>query len=308
MSWKSGYTAVEDGLKGAWAHLVTLALTLRRVLPGLFRRSNTLGGALKRGGQEHSQSTRARPRSERIDLPTSSTAGEDIYYAIGDIHGRADLIRSLVEKIEEDCADAEGRARLIFLGDYFDRGLESKQVVDFLLDETVQKFDPIFIKGNHEEALLSFLEDPKQGPVWARFGGRETLVSYGVRPPRSLSFNEDWKRAHQEFRNAFPDTHYQFMQDLKASARIGKFGFVHAGVRPGVPFEEQTEKDLLWIRDEFLKSKAELDVYLIHGHTPVDQATNDNNRINVDTGAYYSGRLTAVRLIGDEISFISTRP
>ncbi|MEQ9314347.1 MAG: metallophosphoesterase, partial [Henriciella sp.] len=194
------------------------------------------------------------------------------------------------------------------LGDYIDRGLESKQVVDFLLDDPVQKFDPIFIKGNHEEALLNFLEDPRQGPVWARFGGRETLVSYGVRPPRGLSFSEDWIRAHREFKDIFPETHMQFLRRLKASARIGKFGFAHAGIRPGVPFEEQSEKDLLWIRDEFLKSKAELDVCLIHGHTPVDQATVENNRINVDTGAYYSGRLTAVRLIGDDISFISTRP
>ncbi|MGB3624567.1 MAG: serine/threonine protein phosphatase, partial [Henriciella sp.] len=124
----------------------------------------------------------------------------------------------------------------------------------------------------------------------------------------SLSFNEDWKRAHHEFRDVFPADHMQFLRTLKASARLGKFGFAHAGVRPGIPFDEQSEKDLLWIRDEFLNSKAELDVCLIHGHTPVDHATLEQDRINVDTGAYYSGRLTAVRLFGDDISFISTRP
>ena len=199
------------------------------------------------------------------------------------------------------------QARLIFLGDYCDRGLETRQVIDILLSERVQKFRPIFIKGNHEQTLLEFLNDPETGPVWARYGGRETLVSYGVRPPRSLSFNDDWERARLEFREKLPAEHETFLMSLKPSVRIGKYGFVHAGMKPGIPFDEQSERDLLWIRDEFLSSSETFDVFLVHGHTPVDQATKSENRVNVDTGAYYSGRLTAARIIGDDISFISTR-
>lgn len=266
-----------------------------------------------RGGNASSRTL----TSPTAPLPTNATDpapveihsehADETFYAIGDIHGRADLIVSLVDKIEEDIAGSDAKVRLIFLGDYCDRGLETRQVIDFLLSERVQKHRPIFIKGNHEQTLIEFLSDPATGPAWARYGGRETLVSYGVRPPRSLSFNEDWERARLEFREKLPQSHETFLLSLKPSARIGKYGFVHAGMKPGVPFDEQRERDLLWIRDEFLTSSETFDVFLVHGHTPVDQATNSNSRVNVDTGAYYSGRLTAARIAGDDISFISTR-
>ena len=248
------------------------------------------------------------PERTPAHLEAHAEPPDEVIYAVGDIHGRADLVEALIEKIEDDIAEQPKEGRLVFLGDYIDRGLQSKQVIDFLLSERVQKLRPIFIKGNHEDAFLNFLSNPQHGPIWAKYGGRETLVSYGIRPPRSMSFNDDWIEAHKALQQSLPPSHERFLMSLQLSVRLGPYGFVHAGVKPGVPFEDQNEEDLLWIRDEFLRSKNGFDVMVIHGHTPVDQATNSEFRVNVDTGAYYSGRLTAARISGQEISFISTRP
>ena len=257
--------------------------------------------------------TRVEPRAPQPSTSAASLLAADTelaetIYAIGDIHGRAELLRALMSKIEADVEETASEARLIFLGDYCDRGLETKAVIDFLLDKRVQSLQPSFLKGNHEETLLAFLSDPKQGPVWAQYGGRETLISYGVRPPRSLSFNEEWIEASDQLQANLPEDHETFFRSLKSSMRVGPYGFAHAGMRPGIPFDQQDERDLLWIRDEFLKSTQDLDVMLIHGHTPVDEAVVGHNRVNVDTGAYYSGCLTAARIDGNSISFISTRP
>jgi len=227
-------------------------------------------------------------------------------YAVGDVHGRADLLDALIGKIETDSADFEGDIGLIFLGDYVDRGFQSRQVIEILLSERLEKYETSFLKGNHEDAMLSFVSDHTFGPKWAAFGGRETLVSYGIRPPKSMSLNGDWKRAHTEFVAALPKEHELFLMSLPTSLQVGPYGFVHAGLRPGVPFAEQSDKDRLWIRDEFLKSSQKADVFVVHGHTPSDQPFVDNRRINVDTGAYFTGRLTAVKLEGDEVAFLST--
>jgi len=228
-------------------------------------------------------------------------------YAIGDVHGRADLLEKLLDQIEADCADYEQDVFLVFLGDYIDRGFQSRQVIEVLLSDRVQKYEVAFLKGNHEEALLTFMSDYTHGPKWAAFGGRETLVSYGVQPPKSMSLNDDWQRAQDDFIRALPSTHQIFLLSLPTSLQIGPYGFVHAGLRPGVPFDEQTDRDRLWIRDEFLKSSQPTDVLVVHGHTPTVEPFADNRRINVDTGAYFTGRLTAVKLEGGEIAFLSTQ-
>lgn len=230
-----------------------------------------------------------------------------LVYAVGDVHGRADLLQALFRRIEEDARESEATPHLIMLGDYVDRGFQSRQVIDFLMSDQLSRFETYFLKGNHEEALLRFLEQPEHGPEWANYGGRETLVSYGVRPPRSLTMNDEWHAAHQQFQEKFPEEHLHFMRALDLSVRLGDYGFVHAGTRPGRSFDEQEEHDLLWIRDEFLKAGERDDVVVVHGHTPADDAYSDFRRINVDTGAYFSGRLTAVRLEKDQISFLKTR-
>jgi len=253
-----------------------------------------------------------RPADAGHDAPapdiTAEHYGPDdtILYAVGDIHGRADLLEKLIDQIDQDQARTKVPGRLIFLGDYIDRGLQSRQVIDILLSERVQAMEPLFIKGNHEAAMMDFVGNPETGPIWAKYGGRETLVSYGVRPPRSLTFNHEWVTAHEEFIEALPLAHENFMLNLRLSIRLGDFGFVHAGVRPNIDFDEQDEKDLLWIRDEFLHGKLKMNLTIVHGHTPVDEPSNAAQKINVDTGAYYSGHLTAARIEGNNITFIST--
>lgn len=227
-------------------------------------------------------------------------------YAIGDIHGRADLLANLINLIDEDVAGYEGNASIIFLGDYIDRGFQSRQVIDLILGGRLSNYDVYCLKGNHEEAMLQFIADPEFGPRWASYGGRETLVSYGVRPPRNQTRLEDWRDVHAALVSSMPSEHEQFLLKLLPSVRIGRYGFVHAGLRPGVPFDQQTERDLYWIREEFLNDTKPLDVIAVHGHTPVDKPFWDHRRINVDTGAYISGRLTAVRLETNTVAFLST--
>lgn len=231
-------------------------------------------------------------------------------YAVGDIHGRADLLDRLIAEISADAAQGgfEGRPIIVFLGDYIDRGFQSKEVIDGLLGEHLYGFETYFLKGNHEAAMIQFLSDPSIGPRWAEYGGIETLVSYGVRPPRSRTSMDDWGRAADELNAKLPAEHRAFLDNLDLSVRIGDYVFVHAGVRPGVALESQTEQDLLWIRDEFLNDRRELGAVIVHGHTPAQKPYRDGRRVGIDTGAYLSGRLTAARFEHDTVEFITTGP
>jgi serine/threonine protein phosphatase 1 len=136
----------------------------------------------------------------------------------------------------------------------------------------------------------------------------ETLVSYGIRPPRTRTSIEQWMQASDELNAVIPAQHRHFLTNLDLSVRIGDYVFVHAGVRPGVPLEQQTERDLLWIRDEFLEDRRHLGAVIVHGHTPAQKPYRDGRRIGIDTGAYLSGRLTAARFAHDTVEFISTGP
>lgn len=231
---------------------------------------------------------------------------ETLIYAIGDIHGRADLLESLLDRIDEDSDGFDGDIHIVFLGDYIDRGFQSRQVVDILLSQRLTGYSSHFLKGNHEEALLSFLSDAEFGPKWAAYGGRETMVSYGVKPPRSMALNSEWQSAHNEFLKSLPNSHLSFFRGLPTRLRIGGYGFVHAGMRPGRSFDDQNDYDVMWIRDEFLSCDTGFDVKVVHGHTPTDVPYNDDRRINVDTGAYFTGRLTAAKLNGRSVEFIAT--
>lgn len=272
------------------------------------RTINTLNN---RAGRKDEQDVRSCASAHGEDLHLSRPEGPllpdgDVVYAIGDVHGRADLLSKLLDKIETDSASFEKPPSIVFLGDYIDRGLQSRQVIDTLLSDRLDSFESYYLKGNHEDALLSFLSDPSFGPKWAAYGGRETLVSYGVRPPRSLSFNIEWEEVHDAFLKAIPNTHQALLRSMPTSVQIGGYGFAHAGLRPGKKFAEQNDHDLMWIRDEFLNENGTFDVMVVHGHTPVDQPHNDHRRINVDTGAYFTGRLTAAKLTGNDVAFIAT--
>lgn len=240
---------------------------------------------------------------------TGERAGADLpgtVYAIGDIHGRRDLLLELLAKIHSD--DPGCKADLIFLGDYIDRGPESAGVVDVLLTDTrIGQRRPVFLKGNHEATLLAFLDDAGHGTAWQRFGGTETLLSYGVRPPRGVSDDrEAWEESRRQLSRVLPRAHIDFFRDLALFEERGSYFFVHAGVDPARPAHIQSEAEYLWIRDDFLQDDRKLSHVIVHGHTPEPRPVANRRRVGTDTGAYASGVLTAARIDSAGVRFIST--
>jgi serine/threonine protein phosphatase 1 len=224
-------------------------------------------------------------------------------YAIGDIHGRLDLLDSVLARIGMDRAtQPPSNAICVFLGDYIDRGPDSRRVLDRLVEYRANQ--PIVcLMGNHEVFLREFLKNPDVLPVWSRCGGIETLWSYGL--TAKIEQDEQSQRdLASELDRIFPSSHREFLNSLKQYFICGDFFFVHAGVRPGICLTEQSEDDLLWIREDFLLSEASFGKMVVHGHTPVPEPDVRPNRINIDTGAYATGRLTCLVLETDKIRFI----
>jgi serine/threonine protein phosphatase 1 len=218
---------------------------------------------------------------------------------VGDVHGRLDVLGPLLEDIVQDARDSRTSEppMLIFLGDYVDRGPASRGVVDLILQmKAYPHFDVVALKGNHEEALLQFLDQPAFGSTWMEHGGGPTLVSYGVQPPATRTDLDAWARVSGALGQALPQDHREFYTGLELMRVVGDYAFVHAGVRPGVPLDEQAERDLLWIRQEFLQDPGPFGKVIVHGHTPLEAPQLLKHRLGVDTGAYATGILTAVRL------------
>lgn len=226
-----------------------------------------------------------------------------IVYAIGDIHGRLDLLNSLLQSIIEE-AGANAPV-LIFLGDYIDRGPDSRGVIDRLTG-LQPVIDTHFLCGNHDQSLINFLSDPATGPAWCDFGGRATLQSYGVQAPTRRGDIEGWAEASASLAAGLPPEHLAFFKRAELSMVVGDYFFSHAGARPGVPLTAQSEEDLMWIRDDFLTSKVGFDKVVVHGHTPATTVHMDHRRIGIDTGAYATGVLTALRLQGTDRHLIQT--
>ena len=226
-------------------------------------------------------------------------------YAVGDIHGRRDLLDRLLAAVEADAASWTGRKEIVFLGDYVDRGPDAKGVIDRLLALGLPGFRAIYLRGNHDQTLLDFLSDAAVYRTWRAFGGAETLVSYGVIPPRfdRLEACEDLRG---EFAAKLPPAHLSFFNNLDRSYSVGGYFFVHAGIRPGVALDRQVPEDLMWIRDEFLFSDLLPEKIVVHGHTPSDRPVRLARRIGIDTGAYATGRLTAAVLEKDGCRFLAT--
>jgi serine/threonine protein phosphatase 1 len=225
-------------------------------------------------------------------------------YAIGDLHGRVDLLDRLFSHIDDDLVTFPAqRAIQVFLGDYIDRGPDSRYVLDRLIERS-QTHELICLKGNHELFLLDFLRNPELLKQWRQFGGVDTLISYGLMPPFNPT-KEQLEAIAAGLQQAMPAEHLEFLSRLRPSFACGDYLFVHAGVRPGVTIFEQQEKDLLWIREEFLQSEEDFGKAIVHGHTPVPTAEIRSNRINIDTGAYVSGLLTCLILEADKRWFIA---
>lgn len=231
----------------------------------------------------------------RIDL------GDDIpaysIYAIGDVHGRLDLLLAAEKKIEADLNETGDRGLIVTLGDHIDRGPHSAGVMSHLLKPLPDVMRRLALCGNHEAAFLDFMDDPLSNMWWLEYGGRDTLLSYGVDIDYFMSkrklLAEDLRRAMQE---SVPVEHVDFLKAMPISLRASHFVFVHAGLRPGIALNAQTDQDMLWIREPFLSEGPRMDYTVIHGHTPSDDLDLGPNRIGIDTNAVTTGQLTVLKI------------
>jgi serine/threonine protein phosphatase 1 len=245
-------------------------------------------------------------KSEKKAFTPCLPSGQRIY-AVGDIHGRLDLLQQLHVLISADY-DASGSVAipiLIHLGDYIDRGTKTKETIDYLLSDPLPIFWKINLKGNHEAALLTFQDDPEIADLWLKFGGQATLQSYGIIPPSLPLTPEATTALHKAMQQHIPMAHFVFFNGLKTFHEAGDYLFVHAGVDPDAPHERE-EEILLWIREPFLRAKDHHGKVVVHGHSIHADPQLLPNRIGIDTGAYATDRLTAVVLEGEQQYFLQT--
>ncbi|MEM7223396.1 MAG: metallophosphoesterase family protein [Pseudomonadota bacterium] len=239
-------------------------------------------------------------RSLRGKLPEGEVPEGTRVYAVGDIHGCLAQLERLHEMIRADAAQSSAeRLVAVYVGDYIDRGPDCRGVVEHLLSAPLPGFETVYLRGNHEDFLLEFLEDPRRMSGWMMNGAASTLSSYGV----SLSASAA-SEVRSELRFNMPESHVAFYQSLVLWHLEGDYLFVHAGILPGVPIEEQEPKDLMWIRERFLDSNQDHGKIVVHGHTPIEEPELRFNRIGIDTGAVYGGQLTALVLEADSQRFL----
>jgi serine/threonine protein phosphatase 1 len=239
----------------------------------------------------------AEPRFSAPAVPAGTRV-----YAIGDIHGRADLLTELIQRIDEDrLRHPIANVLEIYLGDYIDRGPDSKSVIETLAWRIVKR-GAICLRGNHEALLEATLEHPAYVGHWLSVGAAETLESYGLHLGDRRPISEI--ELHRRLNVLFPEAHRLFLKCLRNTFACGDFLFVHAGIRPGLPLREQSTDDLLWIRDDFLLSKKTHGSIVVHGHTPVAHPEFLPNRINIDTGAWHSGVLTCIAIEGTRVTVL----
>jgi serine/threonine protein phosphatase 1 len=214
-------------------------------------------------------------------------------YAVGDIHGRLDLLEKLLSRLGADLTQRPVvRPIFVFLGDYIDRGPNSRETIDRLLKHR-ELNECVLLKGNHEQIAISCLNNPRVFNQWLRLGGVETLASYGL-ALGNMTGRAKVAELQAAFHHALPRTHLNFFRDQQPSFSCGDYFFAHAGIKPSVPLSRQIEQDLLWIREEFLTSNEDFGKIVVHGHTPTHAIEVRPNRINIDTGAYATGRLSCL--------------
>lgn len=222
-----------------------------------------------------------------------------VVYAIGDVHGCLSQLVELEAAIAADAARIEGKKWIVTLGDYVDRGPQSAQVIEHLLEPPLPGFTRFSLAGNHEQMMLDFLDDPVTHSYWLDEGGMETLQSYRLPPfAEPLAPDDD----------LIPAAHLEFLRGLPIILLLPGWLFVHAGIRPGLALAEQSDEDLLWIREPFLSLPVSEGLRVVHGHTPGGVPVETRHRICIDTQCFAGGRLTAVRITPDgATSFLSAR-
>lgn len=227
-------------------------------------------------------------------------------YAIGDIHGRNDLLQQLLDKIIKDDGErGDVQSEIIFLGDLVDRGPDSAGVLDTAMQAKEELGNVRFLMGNHEEVYLAAATgDEKSVRFFNRIGGRETILSYEITMKEYIEL--DMSQLAQRIPELFPQKHVDFVAGFDDQIVVGDYAFVHAGIRPGVPLSEQRQKDLRWIREDFLSAQEAHEKIIVYGHTINDEVVETGTRIGIDTGAYYSDKLTALALQGSERWYLDT--
>lgn len=230
-------------------------------------------------------------------------------YAVGDVHGRLDLLREIEERIVEDLAASPRVVEpfVVYLGDYVDRGVDSRGVLQWLIDNPLLTgLSRVLLIGNHDLWLREFLRGQPVGASWIQFGGDATLASYGVRFDITLPEPQRIAQAQKQLVDRFPTTHRELLHGLELAWSCGDYYFCHAGIRPGVPLDRQSPEDLLWIREPFLSWRGDPGKVIVHGHTVTEEPVVRPNRIGIDTGAYLTGRLTCLVLEGTDQRFVAT--
>lgn len=228
-------------------------------------------------------------------------------YAIGDIHGRFDLFKKMVHAIKSDMETTQSRCRIVLLGDYIDRGLETTRVLNGIISLSRQNWcDLVVLKGNHEQVFLQFLEDAKNGPQWFRYGGIETVRSFGVFIDEPQT-PEAWVALRDELVTKISPRQRRLLSNLRVCFEAGDYLFVHAGVDPSRDRSTQGEDVLLWIRNRFLRVERACSKAVVHGHTPSEGVVNQKWRVGLDTAAHATGILSAIRLEGLQRRIIQVR-
>jgi serine/threonine protein phosphatase 1 len=251
------------------------------------------------------RATRAAPQS----APAPSIPPGMRVYAIGDIHGRIDLLQRIESRITLDAQaiPAGTQSIVVYLGDYIDRGPDSSAVIQHLVKRPPIAGQDIFLKGNHEQSMLDFLDDPHRvAEQWFDFGGIATLMSYGIREASSKVQARRYDELRDELAVAIPPDQLAFLRSLKLSWEAGDYFFVHAGIDPRQPMDRQGPESMLWIRDEFISASGPFSHRIVHGHTIVPEVEFLPHRIAVDTGAYATGRLSCVVLEGTGVRLLAT--
>jgi serine/threonine protein phosphatase 1 len=270
------------------------------VLAGIVSKLRGAGRGRPNGGDGAPVEGSGRPR---IVLPSNP----EVVYAIGDVHGCLRQLRIVEDAIFRDGSRFPGLKLIVMMGDYVDRGPQSAEVVEHLLQPPPEGFRRICLCGNHDETFLRFLDGQIPLEGWMGFGGLPTLLSYGVDLPafaaRGGALSDGLL---DEIVEAIPMAHRVFLRGLPVSLTTADYFFAHAGARPGIALRDQSERDLLWIRDDFLRGKPVTERIVVYGHSPLPEPTYDERGVGVDTGAYLSGRLSAARLRPGSVAFFQS--
>ena len=233
-----------------------------------------------------------RPRLKFREWPSA-------VYAIGDVHGCLDQLQKLEAEIIADGAAIPGEKWIVTLGDYVDRGRASPAVIDHVMSPAPPDFNRFALLGNHEQLMLDFLDNPAAHLEWLEWGGLQTARAYGM----TEDLRQGWRRQPNDYgeqlRQLVPQRHIDFLDNLPTCLSLPGFFFVHAGIRPGVSLEAQDDEDLIWIRAPFLRAEFSGELTVVHGHTPVDAIEFMRGRVDIDTGCFFSGVLTGLRVLPD---------